>query len=148
MEALPTVRNAIFRQCVRCLCLPNARSGYDCLGRTCPLYPAMPWRGKHPPKTIQPNGPPEHEVERMAELAKTHPKRRPSRKMVHDQCMMCIADDFVDGKLVDCVDTVCPLYPLRPMQPGGTPKSQAHVRKYLRARQQGAPPIGYRKAPK
>jgi hypothetical protein len=142
---ISTPRQAILAMCTRCLCLTSTRSGHDCLGRTCFLYPAMPWRGKHPSKSIQPQGTPAHEDERMMEFATSYPKRRPSRKQIHDQCMTCVPDECDAGKLVDCTGTDCPLFPLRPMQPGGMPKSEAHVAKYRRAREHGAPPVGSRK---
>jgi len=59
----------------------------------------------------------------MKSLALSHPPRRPTKRMIRDQCMMCIPDEYVDGKLVDCTATHCPLFPLRPMQPGGMPKN-------------------------
>lgn len=123
MSTLPTVRAVVLRQCVRCLGLPSRRSGYDCLGQSCPLYAAMPWRGKRPPRSGQPSGPPQHEVERTAELARTHPKRRASKRMVAAQCRMCLPDGDRD-----CADAGCPLSPLRPFQPGGQPKNPNRVR--------------------
>jgi hypothetical protein len=105
----------------------------------------MPWRGKPPSGSIQPQGTPAHEDERMMEFAISHQKRRPSRTQIRDQCTTCIPDEYEAGKLVDCTGRDCPLFPLRPMQPGGVPKSEAHVAKYRRAREQGASPIGYRK---
>ncbi|MBM3473915.1 MAG: hypothetical protein FJX75_11650 [Armatimonadetes bacterium] len=126
--SIPTPKQAIRAMCRHCLCLKKGQPGYDCLGKTCPLHAGMPFRGMHPTRKVQPQGTPSHEDERMKALALSHPPRRPTKRMIRDQCMMCIPDEYVDGKLVDCTAQHCPLWPFRPMQPGGTPRHPTRVR--------------------
>jgi hypothetical protein len=132
-----TPAQTIRAMCRKCLCLRKGEPGYDCLGATCPLYPAMPFRGRSPSRKTQPDGPPAHEVERMAELAKTHPRRTAVKAMLRDQCRTCIPDkdqNEPESTHLDCTDEACPLFPWRPMQPGGMPKSPSRV---SMARRQG-----------
>lgn len=51
--ALPT-RAMIRRMCSDCLCLEaNRANGWDCEVPDCPLYPAMPWRGRQMPERLK-----------------------------------------------------------------------------------------------
>lgn len=115
-----TVGKTIRAMCMYCLGAEKPRFAYDCVGPSCALYPAMPWRGKHPHKRDQPHGPPTHEAERVATLAKSYPKRRPSKVFLRRLCREC----HIPGETgaPDCGKEDCPLFLWRPWQVGGVPK--------------------------
>jgi hypothetical protein len=130
MSTRRTVGQTIKAACRKCLSLDRPQDhGYDCLGKTCPLYPGMPYRGKAPTKTLQPDGQPVYEAERMVMLAREIPKRRPTKTMLRRQCRMCVPDKdpYTDREIRDCEHNTCPLFPWRPMQPGGMPKTPSLV---------------------
>jgi len=63
---------------------------YDCLVLSCPLYPAMKWRGKAIPKTIRPEDGkvPTEELARI-ETAESIARRRPSKALIVKKCREC-----------------------------------------------------------
>jgi len=128
---IPTAKQAIRAMCRSCLNLVKGQPGYDCLGASCSLYEGMPFRRTHPTRKVQAQHTPSYEDERMKALALSHPPRRPTKRMIREQCMVCIPDEYVDGKLVDCTKAQCPLFPLRPMQPGGMPRHPTRVRQAI-----------------
>jgi len=100
-SSLPTVSACIRRFCLDCLGASSGRGAFDCASRICPLRPASPFLGKPMPDGFR--GP------SYAGEPPLVSKRRPSRRLIHDQCRQCQPTDRTD-----CLATDCALYPYRP----------------------------------
>jgi len=112
-QARPSPGVALRAFCLTCLGATSGRSGFDCGSTLCPLRPASPFLGKAMPESFR--GP-----SYRGEPAPV-PRRRPSRKFVHDQCRQC-----QPGDTTDCMAADCALYPFRPWDgPGKAPRRKA-----------------------
>ena len=108
-----TVAQAVRRFCLNCLGAASGRGAFDCGSALCPLRPASPCLGKPMPDSFRgltyPGEPPRV------------PRRRPSRRLIHDQCRQC-----QPGDRTDCMAPECPLYPYRPWDgPGKASRRKA-----------------------
>ena len=108
-----SVAQAIRRFCLDCLGASSGRGAFDCGSAFCPLRPASPFLGKHMPDGFR--GP--------SYVGEPPPaaRRRPSRRLIHDQCRQC-----QPGDRSDCLATRCALYPYRLWDgPGKAPRRKA-----------------------
>ena len=120
--SIPTPTQAVRQQCAWCLGVARHQHGWDCLSPGCPLYPAMPWRGRDLPKGMQPeNGTDPDELWRTEEYLVTVPPKRATKSMIAAKCRYCLPEK---GRGGDCRIDDCQLYALRPTQPGGPPKRE------------------------
>jgi len=101
----------IREKCIDCLGVINGRGAFDCIGESCPLYPAMPWRGK----VLALQEQDALYLKQVEQLAKRVPTRRAGKNLIRQMCYAC-----QEGR-EDCLAD-CPLRPLTPFQPGGQPK--------------------------
>jgi len=109
-QGRPSPGAALRAFCLACLGATNARGGFDCGSTLCQLRPASPFLGKAMPESFR--GP-----SYRGEPAPV-PRRRPSRRLVHDQCRQC-----QPGDTTDCMAADCALYPFRPWDgPGKAPR--------------------------
>ena len=77
-----TVGQAIRAKCLECLCAETAHRAFDCMGASCPLYPAHPFRGKAMPQCERDAGHSEPFEARHVEKAHTIRSRRPSKVLI------------------------------------------------------------------
>ena len=112
----PTVSASIRRFCLDCLGATSGRGAFDCGSKACPLRPATPFLGKPMPPYLRG---PSYQGE-----PSPVPRRRPSRKLIREQCRQCQPNDRDD-----CMATDCPLYPYRPWDgPGKAAKRRPSVK--------------------
>lgn len=105
-----TVRACIRRFCLDCLGATGGRAAFDCGSELCPLRPASPFLAKPMPQGFR--GP-----SYLGEPPRVS-RRRPSRRLIYDQCRQC-----QPGDRTDCMAADCALYPYRPWDgPGKAPK--------------------------
>jgi len=116
---MATPGRCIADKCRECLCVEARRQGqqYDCLSALCPLYPAMPWRGKNVADT---------DKARAEALHKERPRRQPSRAIIRRMCAECL-----EG--AECTAD-CPLREWTQKQPGGAPRKALEGEALERAR--------------
>ena len=120
-----TVGQAVRRFCLDCLCAETAHQAYDCLSAICPICPAHPGRGKPVPQAIQPDGSPPHELERAERLHRERPRQRPTRRMVRQQCELCLPERKDQRH---CDEQGCALFVYCHRSPEGQPKRRLSVR--------------------
>ena len=109
----PTVSSCLRSLCLACLGASSGRGAFDCGSTLCPLRPASPFLGK----------PMSQGFRGLSYLGEPPlvPKRRPSRRLIHDQCRQCQPGDHTD-----CMATNCALYPFRPWDgPGRAARRKA-----------------------
>lgn len=100
----PTIRTCVRQFCLDCLGAPTARSAFDCQSRVCPLYTCSPFRKVG--------------------------RRRATKAHVSAYCRHCQPEDHSDcgGPYVlpdgSFAQPQCALFPWRPWQPGGVPKTR------------------------
>jgi len=111
-KPIPSARAAIKAKCLQCLDAKTGRGAFDCIGRSCPLYPAMPFRGR---KLADQTEDPVFDA-KIKELAAEIPRRQPSRTLVRKMCAACNPDRE------HCTSQTCPLLSLTQLQPGGQPR--------------------------
>ncbi len=115
-SSTPTVSSCLRRFCLDCLGATSARGAFDCGSQVCPLRPAYPFLGKPMRESFRP---PTYTGE-----PPLVPRRRPSRKLIREQCRQCQPNDRDD-----CMATDCPLYPYRPWDgPGKAAKRRPSVK--------------------
>lgn len=117
-----TPKQAVLAYCKECLLFEVQRARFDCLNQECPLYVAMPWRGKELVKRLDvvPGNPwVDRYVADLQAEAVVVPLRRPTAALLRARCRECQPQT-----VQDCGCPECPLYPWHPYQPGG-PKKQA-----------------------
>ena len=125
-----TPKQAVLAYCKECLLFEQQRCRFDCLNPACPLYCAMPWRGRELPEYRAPGAVEGFVVRYVAGLkaeAVVVPIRRPTAALLRARCRDC-----QPGVHHDCGCPECPLYPWHPYQPGG-PKKQARTAKQQEA---------------
>ena len=109
----PTAAQAIRRFCLECVGATSGRAAFDCGSTLCPLRPANPFLGRPMPEGSRGASYPGEPVLVL--------KRRPSRRLIHDQCRQCQPGDHSD-----CLATRCALYPYRLWDgPGKAPRRKA-----------------------
>lgn len=124
-----SLRDAVREKCLQCLDVETGRGAFDCLGASCPLYPAMPFRGS----TIKAQETDTQYLSDIERLAIEVPPRRVTKAMIRRMCEQC-----QEGR-ADCEVVTCPLHSLTPFQPGGQPKraiSEDHREKLVAAGRQ------------
>jgi hypothetical protein len=140
--AVLTARGALRAFCRECLGVEKGQAPFDCLSLLCPLYEAVPFRGRAMPKGkawVDPD--PDSDMAQweceIKALAEVRPRRRPSGRMLTRYCQHhCQPEDRTDcGGVLNpgepCEHT-CPLYPWHPYKPGG-PKRRVRSEKQREA---------------
>ena len=129
-----TPGQALRRFCLECEGATNAAAAFDCLSLICPLFEAMPFRGKPMPKSmaVELEGEwAEWEVE-IAKKAEARPRRRVGGRMLSAYCRnVCQPEDRTDcGGLLNPgtpQEHTCPLHAYHPYRPGGPRKARRGV---------------------
>lgn len=109
-----SLRDTVREKCLQCLDAQTGRGAFDCLGASCPLYPAMPFRGS----TVKAQEADALYLADIERLAAEVPPSRVTKAMIRRMCEQC-----QEGR-ADCEVVACPLHPLTPFQPGGQPRKR------------------------
>ena len=129
-----TAGQAVKQHCQECLGANTGGTAYDCGSELCPLYRAMPFRGRLLPVTQRPgvwvggervvNYDEAAETARLADLLRRFPRRRPSPAICVAMCRECTGQAKDGGGKEDCRKVTCAMHDWQPYQPGGRRRRQ------------------------
>ena len=137
---MATAGACIKAKCMACLGIEKGQQGFDCGAGGCPLYACSPMRGRKMSAGRAPDGGErQSELDRIAALHTSIPKRQPSKAFIAAMCRNCQPEsrDHCTATCGTGEVTDCALLPLTPLQPGKQPRTPRSEKQQEAAREQG-----------